>query len=288
MQEIDEQIDEAARTIQRDWNRWPRVGVVLGTGLGGFAEHIDVEFEIDYASLPRFPRSTAAGHRGRLVCGHVDGVPLVTMEGRFHYYEGYRPEQVTRPILLMKKLGVGRLIISNASGGLNPLFASGDIMAIEDHINLTARRMLVAKHDGQLGTIRSDASATYDSQLIERAVAVARQNEFTCHRGVYVAVLGPNYETRAEYRYMRAIGGDVVGMSTVPEAIFAARIGMRVLALSVVTNVCRPNLLEPTSSQEVIAAAVSAEPKMRQIVLGIIGDLQRTDAHGRSHHATVS
>ncbi len=267
------QIDEAAQAIRQRWNRAPRVGVILGTGLATFADQVDADVAIKYDEIPHFPRSTAPGHNGNLLCGAVAGVPVVTMEGRFHLYEGYPLDQITLPVRVMHALGIELLIVSNASGGLNPYYAVGDIMVIDDHINLMGSNPLVGINDDELGPRFPDMSAPYDRALVARALEIARLENFVAHSGVYVALSGPNYETRAEYRFLRRIGADVVGMSTVPEVIVAAHAGLRVLALSVVTNVCRPDALSPTSAQCVIDAAQTAEPKLRKIVLGLLGDL---------------
>lgn len=266
-----EQIEEAAETIQSQWHCQPRVGIILGTGLGKLASEIEPEAVIGYDSIPHFPRSTALGHKGQLCCGTLAGMSVVTMEGRFHAYEGYSLAQTTFPVRVMQKLGVDLLIVSNASGGMNPQYRIGDIMVVEDHINLmTGRNPLMHIAHEQLGPRLPDMSSPYDPALVARALEIARQENFTAHRGVYVALTGPNYETRAEYRFLRRIGGDVVGMSTAPEAIVAAHISLRVLALSTVTNICLPDNLSPTTGEAVVAAAEQAEANMRKIVRGIV------------------
>ncbi len=268
-------IAAAADFIQRQWSTSPRAGIILGSGLGNFAAQVQSAVVIPYQEIPHFPASTALGHKGQLVCGSVAGVPVLTMQGRFHVYEGHGIENCTLPVQVMKRLGAQLLIASNASGGLNPLYDSGDIMVIDDHINLMFQNPLIGVNDDELGPRFPDMSAPYDRQLIEQAIQIARRHDFTAHRGVYAALTGPNYETRAEYRYLRQIGADVVGMSTVPEVIVAVHAGMRVLALSAVTNVCRPDTLGDTSGAEVVQAAELAEPKMTQIVLGILQQLGR-------------
>lgn len=270
-----EQIDAAAAAIRQRWPTRPRVGIILGTGLGGFTEEIDVETTIPYDDIPYFPRATAQGHRGQLVCGRVEGLAVATMEGRFHRYEGYALQQVTMPVRVMKVLGIDLLIVSNASGGMNPNYRTGDLMVIDDHINLMGDNPLIGPNDEQLGPRFPDMSHPYDPALIERALEIARQENFVAHRGVYVALTGPSYETRAEYRFLRGIGGDVVGMSTVPEVIIAAHMGLRVLALSAVTNLCRPDALAEASHAEVIGAAAAAGWKMRRIVRTILADEAR-------------
>ena len=266
------QVAEAADEIRRRWNCHPRVGIILGTGLGSFTGQIAAESVIGYDEIPHFMRSTAVGHKGQLVCGQVAGVPIVAMEGRFHLYEGYSLQQITFPVRVMQALGVELLIISNASGGLQPHFAPGDILVIDDHINLMMANPLVGAFDEQLRRRFPDLSQPYDPQLIQLALQIARREDFAAYRGAYAAVCGPNYETRAEYRFLRKIGADVVGMSTVPEVIVAKDVGLRVLALSVVTNVCRPDALDTTDGDSVVAAARSAEVKLRKLVLGVLAE----------------
>jgi purine-nucleoside phosphorylase len=270
MLELLAKIEEAAAEIRQRWGRTPQIGIILGTGLGNFAEQITAETKISYEDIPHFPRSTAIGHKGQLVCGTLLGVPVVTMEGRFHIYEGYSAQQVTLPVRVMKHLGVSLLIVSNASGGMNPRYRSGDIMVIEDHINLMAANPLIGINDDRLGPRFPDLCRPYDPALIERALEIARRENFVAHKGTYIALMGPNYETRAEYRFLRLIGGDVVGMSTVPEVIVAAHMGLRVLALSTVTNMCLPDAIKASSGAEVVEIARAAEEKLRMIVLGII------------------
>ena len=274
MEHLVEKIDEAAAAIRRHWNDTPRVGIILGTGLATFTDQIDQEAAIDYGDIPHFPQATALGHSGRLVCGHVGATPVVTMEGRFHLYEGYHLHQITLPVRVMKELGIELLIVSNASGGLNPKLAQGDILVIEDHINLMGANPLVGINDERLGPRFPDMSQPYDPVLVERALEISRRENFAAAAGVYIALCGPNYETRAEYRFLRAIGGDVVGMSTVPEVIVAVHAGLRVLGLSVITNVCRPDQLEPTNGHQVARVAKTAEAKLRKIVCGILADLK--------------
>jgi len=266
------QIDESAAYVRRRWGERPRCGIILGSGLGSVGEIIDLDEAIDYGDMPHFLKSTAVGHRGRLLCGRLEGVPVVAMQGRFHCYEGYSAERATLPVRVMNALGIELLIVSNAAGGLNPNFACGDIMVIDDHINLLNRNPLIGVNDDQLGPRFPDMSAPYDRRLGDRALAIARRHDFVCHRGVYVAMLGPTYETRAEIRFLRYIGGDAAGMSTVPEAIVAAHAGLRVLGLSTITNVCSPDKRVTTSGHEVIATAETARDKLRAIVTGIVGD----------------
>jgi purine-nucleoside phosphorylase len=264
------QIDEAAAMIRSRWPRVPRAGIILGTGIGPLTEEIDEQASIDYETIPHFLRSTATGHRGRLVCGNLAGVPVVAMEGRFHAYEGYSMQQITLPVRVMKALGAELLIVTNACGGMNPLYARGDILLIDDHINLMGSNPLVGINDDRLGPRFPDMSRPYDAELIDKALEIARRENFAAHKGVFVAVLGPNLETRAEYRFLRLIGGDAVGMSTVPEVIVAVHAGLRVLGCSIVTDICLPDALEVVDVAQIIAVANEAEPKLRKIILGVL------------------
>jgi len=270
MQKLAAQIAQAVDVIHQHWQGKPRVGIILGTGLGSVAQQIDTEAALDYEAVPHFPQSTSISHAGQLVCGRLQGLPVVAMEGRFHAYEGYTHRQITFPVRVMKALGADLLIVSNACGGMNPQYAQGDIMVIEDHINLMNGNPLIGVNDDALGPRFPDMCAPYDPQLIDRALEIARQENFAAHKGVYVAVTGPNLETRAEYRFLRAIGADVVGMSTVPEVIVAVHAGLRVLGLSIVTDLCLPDALKPANIDEIIATAAEAEPKLAKIVLGIL------------------
>ena len=266
MQHLIPLINESAVAIQARWSSRPRAGIILGTGLGNLAEQIAGAVKLDYEEIPHFPRSTALGHKGQLLCGELAGVPVVTMEGRFHLYEGYDPAEVSLPVWVMKQLGIELLIISNASGGLNPQYSSGDIMIVEDHINLMFGNPLVGINDDSLGPRFPDMSRPYDQRLVDRALSIARREGWAVHRGVYVAMTGPSYETRAEYRFLRRIGGDVVGMSTVPEVIAARHAGLRVMALSTVTNMCLPDAIGTTTGEDVMRIAAAVEPKLRTIV----------------------
>jgi purine-nucleoside phosphorylase len=279
-----QEVQAAADAIRSTWSARPTIGIILGTGLGDLSSRLDVEARLSYESIPGFARATALGHRGAWVCGTLCGAGVVAMDGRLHGYEGYSAAQVTFPVRVMRALGVELLIISNACGGMNPNFRSGDVMIIEDHVNLTWDNPLVGPHDLNPGLGYPDMSRPYDLDLIERACRIARQNGIVAHRGTYVGVLGPNFETRAEYRLLRAIGGDAVGMSTVWEVIVAAQCGLRVLGLSVVTNLCSPDRLQPTGGGQVAAIAASAEPKVRAIVLGIV----EHEAAGPSANETAS
>jgi purine-nucleoside phosphorylase len=253
----------------------PKVGIILGTGLGKLAGEIRSARERSYAEIPHFPQSTVASHAGKFVSGELAGVPVVGMEGRFHYYEGYSMEEITLPVRVMRLLGAEILVVSNACGGMNPMHCRGDIVLIEDHICLFPENPLRGPNDERLGPRFPDMSRPYDRTLLERAEAAALSAGIRAHRGVYVGVPGPNLETRAEYRFLRGIGADVVGMSTVPEVIVAVHAGMRVLGLSVITDVCLPDALEPARIEDIIAAANSAEPKLAAIVTGVLKSLKR-------------
>lgn len=273
MHELSNQIQEAVSAIRKEWQGTVDVGIILGTGLGGAASLLEVEATIPYEALPHFPRSTAISHAGQLVFGKLAGVSVVAMEGRFHAYEGYSHRQITFPVRVMHALGAQTLLVSNACGGMNPAHASGDILVIDDHINLMSDNPLVGVNDDRLGPRFPDMSAPYDPGLVDAALSIASNEGITAHRGVYVAVTGPNLETRAEYRFLRTIGADVVGMSTVPEVIVAVHAGMRVLGLSVITDMCLPETLQPANVDDIIAVAAQAEPKLRTIILGVMRQL---------------
>jgi purine-nucleoside phosphorylase len=273
MQDLYDQIEEARTAIAGRWRGKPRVGIILGTGLGGFAEDIQAEATIPYAEIPHFPEPTVVSHAGRLVCGQLAGKPVVAMEGRFHSYEGYTLKQITFPVRVMKALGCDVLIVSNACGGLNPQWSKGDIMLIDDHINLMGDNPLIGKNDDRLGPRFPDMSEPYDRNLLALAQRVALEENIVCHKGVFVAVPGPNLETRAEYRFLRGIGADVVGMSTVPEVIVGVHCGLRNLGLSVITDMCLPDALEPVKLEEILATAAGAEKKLRVLVRRVVGEL---------------
>ncbi len=270
MLELYNQIQDACGFIRTHWDKQPHAGIILGTGLGPLVEQIDVEASIEYESIPHFPKSTATSHRGRLVFGNLCGLPIMAMEGRFHMYEGYPLKQITLPVRVMKALGAELLIVSNAAGGMNPYFKDGDIVVIEDHINLMGDNPLIGINDDRLGPRFPDMCEPYDLNLVDQALAIARQENIVAHKGVFVAVAGPNLETRAEYRFLRAIGADVVGMSTVPEVIVAVHCGLRTVGFSVVTDMCLPDALKPADVPKIIATANEAEPRLRALVTGIL------------------
>jgi purine-nucleoside phosphorylase len=266
MSELKTKISETLAVIRKHTQETYPVGIVLGTGLGGLVKEISITAEIDYADLPHFPVSTVESHQGKLIFGTIGGKRVVAMQGRFHFYEGYTMQQITYPIRVMKFLGVETLLVSNACGGMNPIYRRGDIMVMLDHINLLGDNPLIGKNEDDLGPRFPDMSEPYSLELIALAEQIALENQIKMHKGVYVAVPGPNLETKAEYRFLRGTGADVVGMSTVPECIVANHMGLRVLGFSIITDECFPDALKPVSLEEVIAAAMQAEPKMTLIM----------------------
>ena len=259
-------IEEAVTFLQSRTKLKPDAGIILGTGLGGLAQEVVPEVVIEYPEIPHFPVSTVESHKGRLILGTLAGKNVMVMQGRFNYYEGYTMEQVTFPVRVMKALGARTLLISNAAGGMNPQFSKGDIMVITDHINLIGDNPLIGSNDDSLGPRFPDMSEPYSTELIGIAGEVALTLGIRLERGVFVAVSGPNLETRAEYRYLRAIGADAVGMSTVPENIVAVHAGMRVLGMSIITDECFPESLQPVRIDEVIGVASRSEPRLTAIL----------------------
>ena len=266
MADLFTQIEEAATVVRQRWQGQAVVGIVLGTGLGGLAREVEDATVIPYTELPHFPHSTVQSHQGNLVLGNLAGVPVVAMEGRFHYYEGYTLQQITFPVRVMKALGCHTVIVSNACGGMNPQYSKGDIMLIDDHINLLGDNPLIGPNDERLGNRFPDMSEPYDRGLLKLARQAAQEAGLSVQQGVYVAVSGPNLETRAEYRALRRLGADVVGMSTVPEVIVAIHAQLRVLGFSIVTDMCLPDALEPVSIAEIIAIANEAEKNLSVLV----------------------
>ena len=248
----------------------PEIGIILGTGLGGLVNEIEVEKQLMYANIPEFPISTLEFHSGKLIFGTLAGKKVVAMQGRLHYYEGYNMQQITLPVRVMKMLGIKTLFVSNASGSLNPAYKKGALMVIEDHINLQPDNPLIGSNDDELGTRFPDMSEPYHRELIEKALSIAALNNIICHKGVYIAVTGPNLETKAEYKYLRIIGGDAVGMSTVPEVIVARHMGLPVFAISVLTDEGFNDVLLPCSLEEILEVAREAEPKMTLILKELI------------------
>ena len=265
-----EAIAAAAEVVRARFATRPLAALVLGTGLGALGREVDVEETVDYREIPGFPLSTVESHAGRLLCGTLAGKPVIAMQGRFHRYEGYTLQQVTFPIRVLRALGAETLIVSNACGGMHPLWAPGDLMLIADHINLLGDNPLVGHNDDRLGPRFPDMSAPYDPMLRAIAREVALGQRLELREGVYVAVAGPNLETRAEYRMLRTLGADVVGMSTVPEVIVAVHGGMRVLGISIITDQCLPDALEPASLPKILAVAGKAEPRLTALVRGVL------------------
>ncbi|HEY8485049.1 MAG TPA: purine-nucleoside phosphorylase [Longimicrobiales bacterium] len=261
---------EATAAVRARTAMEPEVGIVLGTGLGALADEIEVEASIPYAEIPHFPLATVETHAGLLLFGRLAGKRVVAMQGRFHRYEGYTLQEVTFPIRVLALLGARVLILSGACGGMNPLWQRGDLVVLDDHINLMGDNPLIGPNLDELGPRFPDMSEPYDRALQALAEEVARELKIPLRRGVYVAVTGPNLETRAEYRMLRAIGADVVGMSTVPETIVARHMGMRVLGLSVITDECLPDALRPVALEEILRAASEAEPKLAALVKGVL------------------
>ena len=265
-----EAVERAADVVRARFGERPDAAVILGTGLGRLADEIDARASIPYDEIPGFPLSTVESHAGRLLCGTLGGRPVVAMQGRFHRYEGYTLQQVTFPVRVLRALGADTLIVSNACGGMHPLWAPGDLMVIADHINLLGDNPLVGANDARLGPRFPDMSAPYDAALRTLAREVAAERRIVLREGVYVAVAGPSLETPAEYRMLRLLGADVVGMSTVPEVIVATHAGMRVLGLSIITDQCLPDALEPATLERIVAVANEAEPKLTALVRGVL------------------
>lgn len=259
-------IQEAVTYINKKVNFKPQKGIILGTGLGALAEEIAVDDVLNYAEIPHFPLSTVESHSGKLIFGKLNNVPVVVMQGRFHYYEGYSMQQVTFPVRVLKCLGIEKLFISNAAGSLNPAYKISDLVILNDHINLFPENPLTGPNLEELGTRFPDMSEPYDLALIKQAVAIASKFKLNVHQGVYAGVPGPNLETKAEYKYLRIIGADLVGMSTVPENIVARHMDLPVFAVSVVTDLCTPGNIKKITVAEVIAAAKKAEPNLIKLI----------------------
>ncbi|MFQ5636470.1 MAG: purine-nucleoside phosphorylase [bacterium] len=273
MENLTKKIEEAGNYLSQQTKIRPEIGIILGTGLGALAEEIEKETAISYDKIPHFPVSTVESHAGRLIFGKIGNKPVIAMQGRFHYYEGYSMKQISFPVRVMKHMGAHTLLVSNACGGMNPLFTPGDIMIITDHINLFGDNPLIGVNDDSLGPRFPDMSEPYSKELIQLAEQTALEEKIKIQKGVYVAVSGPNLETRAEYRFLRAIGADVVGMSTIPEVIVAVHASMRVLGLSVITDACFPDALKPANIQEILKNAAVAEPKLTVLMKRVIDKL---------------
>jgi purine-nucleoside phosphorylase len=268
-----DKITEAKKFIERRSKIKPEIGIILGTGLGILAKEIEINAIISYSDIPHFAVSTAPGHEGNLILGRLSGKIIVAMQGRFHTYEGYSLEEITFPIRVMKEMGVELLIESNAAGGMNPNFKAGDLMIITDHINLTGNNPLIGPNDERLGSRFPDMSEPYDKELIELTKSIAIDEKIVIHKGVYVGLTGPNFETPAEYRFLRLIGADAVGMSTVPEVIVARHSGLRVLGISCITDECIPDRLEPVDFRKVIQVAKKVEPQLTRLVKRVLREI---------------
>ena len=263
-------IDEAAAVIRAKWPLRPVAGIVLGSGLSNLAASVNCEASFENSCIPHLPTATALGHQGRFLCGQLAGVPVIVQQGRLHAYEGHSFEDVTFPVRVMQALGIEVLVLTNAAGAVNPDYECGDIMLLEDHINLMWGNPLTGVHDDRLGARFPDMSQPYDAKLLEQAEQIGRSLTTRIQRGVYVAMSGPSYETSAEYRMIQRLGGDVVGMSTVPEVLVARQAGLRVLAMSVVSNVFRPHSSAPTTGHAVVETVAAVEPILQQIVTGVL------------------
>ncbi len=266
-------MEETVSFLRQQYAATPQVGIVLGSGLGNFASSIEVEAEVPYGQIPHFPVSTVEGHSGKLIFGKIAGKTVVAMAGRFHYYEGYTAQEVTYPIRVMKQLGVETVLLSNAAGAVNIDYQVGDIMLIKDHVSFFTPNPLIGKNEEALGPRFPDMSEPYNKELLKKAKSIAAQNNFNVHEGVYVSVTGPTFETRAEYKFILVLGGDVVGMSTVQETIVACHMGMKVFALSIVTDLGIRDEDNTITHEEVLAAAKEAEPKLTILFKELIGAL---------------
>lgn len=270
MSELLQSIDESVRFIRSKSSLQPDVGIILGTGLGALAREIEKESEIHYEDIPHFPLSTVESHAGKLILGKLGGKKVVAMQGRFHFYEGYTMQQIVFPVRVMKFLGIRALLVSNACGGMNPQYRAGDVMIMDDHINLLGDNPLRGPNEDSLGPRFPDMSEPYSRKLIALAEQIALEERIKVQRGVYVAVMGPNLETRAEYRFLRGIGADVVGMSTIPEVIAANHMGIPCLGFSIVTDECFPDALHPVDIARILKVAGEAEPKMTLIMKKVV------------------
>jgi len=267
-----QKIKEATDYIINQTNFKPDAGIVLGSGLGGLVNEVEVLYKIAYKDIPNFPVSTVQGHGSNLLLGILNGVKVVVMQGRFHFYEGYSMQDVAFPIRVLKFLGINRLYLSNASGGMNPTFQVGDLMIIDDHINLMGTNPLIGKNIDELGPRFPDMSAPYDAEMIAKAQKIAKEKNIRCHTGVYAAVTGPTYETRAEYKYIRIIGSDCVGMSTVPEVIVARHMDLPVFAISIITDMGGLEDVQVITHEEVLRVAQAAEVKMTALIKELIAN----------------
>lgn len=270
MADLKTMINQAASAIVAESSLEPEIGIILGTGLGALAESIEKVAEIPYDEIPYFSKSTVASHAGNLILGRLSGKNVVAMEGRFHCYEGYTLQEITLPVRVMKALGAKSLIISNACGCMNPQWEKGDLIIIEDHINLMGGNPLIGPNDDSLGPRFPDMIEPYNQEYIAKAVAIAREEGIAAHKGVYAAMTGPCLETRAEYRMLQILGADAIGMSTVPEAIVAVHEGLKTFGIGILTDVCLPDALEPVNIDEIIAVAGAAEPNLTKLIAKLI------------------
>ncbi|MDZ7332404.1 MAG: purine-nucleoside phosphorylase [candidate division KSB1 bacterium] len=273
MSELREKIEETVRYLRTKTAATPSIGIILGTGLGALVDDINIEVAISYSDIPNFPIATVEFHAGKLIFGKLCGKSIVAMQGRFHYYEGYSMKQITFPVRVMKFLGVNTLLVSNACGGINANMKPGDIMLITDHINLLGDNPLIGENDDTLGPRFPDMSEPYSRKLIQLTEQIAQREGIIVKKGVYAAMTGPNLETAAEYRFLRTIGADVVGMSTIPEVIVAIHSGMSVLGFSVITDACVPEELKPANIPEIIETAKRAEPKLTLLIKKVVEQL---------------
>ncbi len=268
-----QQLDETVRVIAARTRLRPSIGVIIGSGLGGLAQAVRAEAVFDYADLPHMVQTTAPGHEGKLIMGMLGAIPLVVLSGRFHYYEGHSSAQISYPVRLIRAMGATRLIVTSIVGSMNPAIPPGSLVLLNDHINLMGSNPLIGPNDETLGPRFPDMSQPYDPDLCRIAKTIAREQGLPLHEGVYVAVAGPNLETRAEYRFLRGLGADVVGMSVVPEVITARHAGLRVLAVTVVSDACDPDHLKPASLEDLLRVAAKTEPKLTALLTGTIGRL---------------
>ncbi len=267
------EIKECAAFLQLKGITKPSIGIVLGTGLGSLVSKVDVELSIPYGDIPGFPESTVESHKGHLIYGQLNQVKVLMMQGRFHYYEGYNMQQITFPIRVMKELGIKKLLLSNAAGGMNPKFKKGDLVLLTDHINMQPDNPLKGMNDPAFGNRFVDMSCPYNIELNNTIIAAANELYIQLHQGIYVSVVGPNLETRAEYRYLRSMGADMVGMSTVPEVIVANQVGIPCAAISVITDECDPDNLHPVNIEDIIAVAEKADVKLCELFTKTISNL---------------
>jgi purine-nucleoside phosphorylase len=268
-----ETINTTVAFLQEKGFTSPQVGIVLGTGLGQLVDHLELELAVNYSDIPNFPISTVEFHSGKLLYGTLEGKKTIIMQGRFHLYEGYTLQEITFPVRVLKALGITSLLVSNAAGAINLSYKKGDLMLLDDHINLQGGSPLAFKNVSDFGERFTDMCAPYDAKLNDKMLAIAKANNITLHKGIYASVVGPQLETRAEYRYLKIIGADAVGMSTVPEVIVANHLQLPVIAVSVLTDECDPENLKPVNIPEIIAIAGEAEPKMITLFKALVGQL---------------